>query len=173
MWTISSRLRPEPITDIKIHPNSKPAVLTVYRANDRRNFQVHNPFKFTNFGVTDLDEQGPIIQKKKNKISGELMTSLGKRYERLKKIPEEIGIQSALPAPEQAQSQSSRRKESIRNWSMKSEFLDYQAFQRMNDMHKVDIETLLNYLVIASNIATPENTRLCLKLRKMIAEHPD
>ncbi|GKA50562.1 hypothetical protein Tco_0743635, partial [Tanacetum coccineum] len=36
----------------------------------------------------------------------------------------------------------------------------HQAFQRMNDMHKVDIETLLTYLVIASNVTTPENTRL-------------
>ncbi|GKE61747.1 hypothetical protein Tco_1512114 [Tanacetum coccineum] len=129
IWTISSRLRPEPITDIKIHPNSKPAVLTVYKANDRRNFQVHYPFKFTDFEVTDLDELGPIIQKKKNKISGELMTSLGKRYERLKKIPEELGIQSALLALEQAQSQSSRRKESIWNWSMKSEFLDCSVIE--------------------------------------------
>ncbi|GJZ40225.1 hypothetical protein Tco_0586788 [Tanacetum coccineum] len=36
---------------------------------------------------------------------------------------------------------------------------DVEAFQRMNDMHKVDIETLLSYLVIASNITTPENTQ--------------
>ncbi|GKG59820.1 hypothetical protein Tco_0607448, partial [Tanacetum coccineum] len=62
------------------------------------------PFKFADFGVTELDELGPIIQKKKNKIIGELMTSLRKRYERLKKIPEELGIQSALPSPEHAQS---------------------------------------------------------------------
>nr|GEW02772.1 copia protein [Tanacetum cinerariifolium] len=48
-----------------------------------------------------------------------------------------------------------------------------QAFQRMNDMHKVDIETLLTYLVMDSNITTPENIRFCLKLRKMIVEHPD
>ncbi|GJT99574.1 hypothetical protein Tco_1109913 [Tanacetum coccineum] len=59
-----------------------------------------------------LDELGLIIQKKKNIIVKDLMTSLGKRYERLKKILEELGIQSALPAPvlEQDPSQSSRRK---------------------------------------------------------------
>ncbi|GKB44259.1 hypothetical protein Tco_0889201 [Tanacetum coccineum] len=80
MWTTSSRLKREPIAYVKIHPNSKPTVLTVYRANDRRNFQVHNPFK--------------------------------KRYERLRKIPEELGIQSALPPPalEQASSQLLGRK---------------------------------------------------------------
>ncbi|GJS37770.1 hypothetical protein Tco_0536152 [Tanacetum coccineum] len=66
---------------------------------DRRNFDVHNPFKFADFRVTKLDELGPIIEKKKNKIVTELMISLGKRYERLRKIPEELGIQSALPAP--------------------------------------------------------------------------
>ncbi|GJR03614.1 hypothetical protein Tco_0526598 [Tanacetum coccineum] len=98
-WTISSRLKPEPITDVKIHPNSKPAALTVYRNNDKRNFDVHNPFKFTYFGLTELDELGPIIKKKKNTIVKDLMTSLGKRYERLKKIPGELGIHSALPAP--------------------------------------------------------------------------
>ncbi|GJU42005.1 hypothetical protein Tco_1194962 [Tanacetum coccineum] len=112
IWTTSSGLRLEPITDVKIHPNSKPAVLTFYRANDKRNFQVHNPFKFADFGVTELDELGPIIQKKKNTIVKDLMTFLGKRYERLKKIPEELGIQSALPVPvpEQAPSESSVRK---------------------------------------------------------------
>ncbi|GKE58922.1 hypothetical protein Tco_1498107, partial [Tanacetum coccineum] len=61
-------LKPDPIPNVKIHPNSKPAALTVYRNNDKRNFQVHNPFKFTDFGVTELDELGPIIQKKKNTI---------------------------------------------------------------------------------------------------------
>ncbi|GJU30726.1 hypothetical protein Tco_1174315 [Tanacetum coccineum] len=61
IWTTSSRVRPEPINDVKIHPNIKPAVLTVYIANDKRNFQVPNPFKFADFRVTDLDELGPII----------------------------------------------------------------------------------------------------------------
>ncbi|GJW62802.1 hypothetical protein Tco_0112137 [Tanacetum coccineum] len=82
MWTISNRLKPEPITD------------------------------FSDFGVTRLDELGPIIQNKKNTIVKDLMISLGKRYERLKKIPEELGIHSTLlaPIPEQAPSQSSGRK---------------------------------------------------------------
>nr|GEU37439.1 hypothetical protein [Tanacetum cinerariifolium] len=88
IWTTSSRLRPEPITDVKIHPNTKLAVLTVYRENDKRKFQ------------------------KKNTIVKDLMTSLGKRYKRVKKIPKKLRIYSALPAPtpEQAPSESSRRK---------------------------------------------------------------
>ncbi|GJX18721.1 hypothetical protein Tco_0221398 [Tanacetum coccineum] len=112
MWTMSKRLKPEPITDVKIHPNTKPAVLTVYRNNDKRNFEVYNLFKFRDFRITKLDELGPIIKNKKNSIVKDLMTSLGKRYERLKKIPKELGIQSALPAlvPGQVASQSSGRK---------------------------------------------------------------
>nr|GEU61142.1 hypothetical protein [Tanacetum cinerariifolium] len=72
----------------------------------KQNFQVHNPFKFVDFRVTELDELSPIILKKMNKIVGELMISLGKSYERLGKIFEELRIQSALvpPAPEQASS---------------------------------------------------------------------
>ncbi|GJS53103.1 hypothetical protein Tco_0626465 [Tanacetum coccineum] len=31
MWIMSKRLKPEPITNVKIYPNIKPAVLTVYR----------------------------------------------------------------------------------------------------------------------------------------------
>ncbi|GKE11675.1 hypothetical protein Tco_1415226, partial [Tanacetum coccineum] len=48
------------------------------RGNDQRNFDVFNPFKFGDFGVIELDELGPIIQKKKNKVVGDLMTSLEK-----------------------------------------------------------------------------------------------
>ncbi|GJS62746.1 hypothetical protein Tco_0657530, partial [Tanacetum coccineum] len=206
MWTTTSRLKPEPITDVKIHDNTKPVVLTVYRGTNRRNFKVHNSFKFGDFRITELDELGPIIEKKKNKIVGKLMISLGKIYERLNKNPEELGIQSALPTPLQAQSQSSRRKR--KHMEMEPEiripglecnrslpegvlfvnnmvieepeygmfFIDVfsdKAFQRINDMHKVDIETLLTYLVMASNINTLENHRFCLKLRDLIGKHPD
>ncbi|GJZ56513.1 hypothetical protein Tco_0611706 [Tanacetum coccineum] len=97
MWTMTNRIKPEPIIDVRIHPNTKPIVASVFRNNDKRNFDIHNPFKFTDFGSTKLDELGPIIQKKKNFVIKYLMTSLSKRYERLKKIPEEHGIQSALP----------------------------------------------------------------------------
>ncbi|GJW46842.1 hypothetical protein Tco_0078488 [Tanacetum coccineum] len=107
LWTTSRRLKPEPITDVKIHLNSKPVVLIIYIGNDRRNFDVHNPFKFADFRVIELDELGPIIENKKNKFVSELMISLEKRYERLRKIPEELGIQSALPACKQAPSQPS------------------------------------------------------------------
>ncbi|GJV30144.1 retrovirus-related pol polyprotein from transposon TNT 1-94 [Tanacetum coccineum] len=206
MWTTTSRLKPKPITDVKIHPNTKPVVITGYRGTNRRNFEVHNPFKFGEFGLTKLDELGPIIHKKKNKIVGELMTSLGKRYDILKKISKKLRIQSTLPAPVQATSQPSGKKRKNQELepeirilrlkcnrslpkgvpfvnNMEIEELEYgmffinvfgdEAFQRMNDIHKVNTETMLTYLVMASNISTPENQRFCLKLRKLIGNHTD
>ncbi|GKA68862.1 hypothetical protein Tco_0768779 [Tanacetum coccineum] len=76
----------------------------------RRNFNVHNPFAFGEFGISELDELMEIIPKKKNTVVKDLMNSLSRRYERIKKIPKELGIPSALPAPilEQASSKSSR-----------------------------------------------------------------
>ncbi|GJZ91651.1 hypothetical protein Tco_0663578, partial [Tanacetum coccineum] len=48
-----------------------------------------------------------------------------------------------------------------------------QAFQRWNDIHKFRVDSLVSYLVMASIIKTPENARSFLKLRKLIAKHPD
>ncbi|GJU88099.1 hypothetical protein Tco_1300522 [Tanacetum coccineum] len=198
MWTMTNRIKPEPITDVKIHPNTKLDVLSVYKNNDKRKFDVNNPFKFIDFGITELDELGQIIQKKKNSIVKDLMTSLSKRYERLNKIPKELGIQSALPAPvpEQASSQTSRRKR--KNMELEPEvkvlglecnrslpegvpftnnmvikepeygifFTDVfgdQAFQRWNDIHKVGVDSIVSYLVMASMVKTKENARFSLK----------
>ncbi|GJR18010.1 hypothetical protein Tco_0966537 [Tanacetum coccineum] len=106
MWTVSSRLKPEPITDIKIHPKTKPMVITVYRGTDGRNFEVHEPFLFGAFGIFELDELREIIPNKKNAVVKDLINSLSQRYERLKKIPEELGIHYALPAPAPEQAAS-------------------------------------------------------------------
>ncbi|GJZ68338.1 hypothetical protein Tco_0631578 [Tanacetum coccineum] len=114
MWTINNRLKPETITDIKIHPKTKPVVITVYRGTDGRNFDVHKPFAFSAFGISKLDELREIIPKKKNAAVQDSMNSLSRRYERIRKILAELGIKLALPdhapAPEQASSKSSRKK---------------------------------------------------------------
>nr|GEV49962.1 protein kinase superfamily protein [Tanacetum cinerariifolium] len=47
------------------------------------------------------------------------------------------------------------------------------AFQRVSDIYKVEVKTLMGYLVMAININTPENQRLCLLLRSMIDNHLD
>nr|GEW29888.1 retrovirus-related Pol polyprotein from transposon TNT 1-94 [Tanacetum cinerariifolium] len=158
--------------------------------------------------ITELDELGPIIQKKKNSIVKDPMTSLSKRYKRLKKIPKELGIQSALPAPvpEQALSQTSGRKRKhtklepkikvpglecnrsllegvplVNNMVIEEPeyrifFTDVfgdQAFQIWNDIHKVRVDSLVSDLVMASIVKTKENSIFSLKLRKLIADHPD
>nr|GEX77955.1 hypothetical protein [Tanacetum cinerariifolium] len=102
--------------------------------------QVHSPFKFSDFRVTELDELGPIIQKKKNTIVKDLMTSMGKRTKVLDLLTDVFGD---------------------------------QAFQRWNDIHKVRVDSLVSYLVMASMIKASENARYCLKLKKLIAEHHD
>ncbi|GJW80326.1 hypothetical protein Tco_0144301 [Tanacetum coccineum] len=101
-----------------------------YMNNDKRNFDVHQPFKFTYFRIIELDELGRIIQKKKNSIVKDLMTSLSKRYERKKG--------KAYGTRTQGQ-----------GWSG------------------------LSYLVMASMVKIKENARFSLKLRKLIADHPD
>ncbi|GJU38132.1 hypothetical protein Tco_1186486 [Tanacetum coccineum] len=99
MWTINNKLKPETIIDIKIYLKTKPVVITVYRGTDGRNFDVHKPFAFGAFGLSELDELREIIPKKKNAVVQDLMNLLSRRYERIRKIPEELGIKSALPAP--------------------------------------------------------------------------
>ncbi|GJQ90520.1 hypothetical protein Tco_0001659 [Tanacetum coccineum] len=208
MWTIGNRLKHEKIVDVKIHPHTKPVVVTVYRGTNRRNFEVHNPFAFGAFGITELDELGEINLKKKNIVVKDLMNSLSRRYERIKKIPKDLSIQSALPAliPEQAPSQILGRKRKhmelepevkvpgldcdrslpkgvpfVNNMVIEEPkyeifFIDVfgdKAFQIWNDIHKVGVDSLVSYLVIASMIKTQENSRFSLKLRKLIAEDPD
>ncbi|GKA21736.1 hypothetical protein Tco_0701725 [Tanacetum coccineum] len=130
------------------------------------------------------------------------MNSLSRRYERLKKILEELGT----PAPKQASSRSSGRKwkhmelepetriprleynralpeyaSFVNNMVIKEpeygifftdEFGD-QAFQRWSNINKVGMEDLVSYLVAASMVKSTENARFSMKLRKLIAEHPD
>ncbi|GJZ65447.1 hypothetical protein Tco_0622143 [Tanacetum coccineum] len=52
------------------------------------------------------------------------------------------------------------------------EFGDH-AFQRWSDIDKFGMEALVSYLVAASMVKSPENARFSLKLKKLIAEHPD
>ncbi|GJX70999.1 putative reverse transcriptase domain-containing protein, partial [Tanacetum coccineum] len=99
MWTINSRLKPKTITNIKIHLKIKPIIITVYRGIDGRNFQVHNLFLFSEFGISELDEPREIIPTKKNTVVKDLMNSISQRYERIKEFLEELRNKSAIHAP--------------------------------------------------------------------------
>ena len=59
---------------------------------------VHKPFRFADFGITELDELRPIITKKNNVVVPNLLKSLKERYDRLKAMPEALNIPSLLPA---------------------------------------------------------------------------
>ncbi|GJR39798.1 hypothetical protein Tco_1215482 [Tanacetum coccineum] len=164
IWTVSSRLKPKPITDIKIHPKTKPVVITVYRGTDGINFDVHKPFSFGAFGISELYELREIIPRKKNAVSA---------------------LPAPVPAPKQATSKSSKKKR--KHMELESEIriprlecnralpenvsfvnnmvieeLEYrifftdkfcdQSFQRWSDIDKVGMEALVSYLVAASMV---------------------
>ncbi|GJT35334.1 hypothetical protein Tco_0925753 [Tanacetum coccineum] len=78
-----------------IHPKE---AITAKAGTDGRTFDVHNPFAFGDFGISELDELREIIPKKKNVVVKDLMNFLSRRYKSFKKIPEELEIPSALPA---------------------------------------------------------------------------
>ncbi|GJZ69693.1 hypothetical protein Tco_0633243 [Tanacetum coccineum] len=111
--TNNNIFKPEKSTDIHIHPNAKPVAITVYRNNDKRNLDVHKPFRFGDFGVTEWDKLGAIIREKKKKVVEDLMTSLSKKYDRLKVIPGELGINPTLHTLEQVPFISSVRKRKV------------------------------------------------------------
>nr|GEW62168.1 hypothetical protein [Tanacetum cinerariifolium] len=91
---------------------SNTTITDLYKGADGRNFDVHKPFAFCEFGISELDEPREIIPKKKNVVVQDLMNSLSRRYERIRKIHRKLRIKSAGPdpAPEQASSKSSRKK---------------------------------------------------------------
>nr|GEX25379.1 hypothetical protein [Tanacetum cinerariifolium] len=47
------------------------------------------------------------------------------------------------------------------------------AFQRVNDIEKVETKTLLGYKVMALNVKTPKNQRFMMLMSRMIDEFPD
>ncbi|GJZ15961.1 hypothetical protein Tco_0551638 [Tanacetum coccineum] len=53
VWIVNNRYKPDRITDIFIHPRTKPVTMTVYKNNDPRNFEVHREFKFGEFGLSE------------------------------------------------------------------------------------------------------------------------
>nr|GEU87091.1 hypothetical protein [Tanacetum cinerariifolium] len=112
LWTMTNLIKPEPITDVKIHPTPSLLYSLYIGTMIRKTLMSITHSSSQTLGSLNFDEFGPIIQKKKNLIVKDLMTSLSKRNERLKKILEELRVQSPFPAlvPEQASSQTSGRK---------------------------------------------------------------
>ncbi|GJU42327.1 hypothetical protein Tco_1195284 [Tanacetum coccineum] len=121
-----------------------------YRGNDRGNFDVFNPFKFGYFGVTELDELGLIIQKKKNNVVGDLITSLGKRKKKIQELESKTRIPGLVCNRRLLEGIPFVNNLVIEQPENEMFFIDVfgdEAFQRMSGIHKVDVETLLTYLI--------------------------
>ncbi|GJT82954.1 hypothetical protein Tco_1057296 [Tanacetum coccineum] len=177
MWTINYKLKPEKITDIRIHPNTKPVVVSVFRSTDKRTFDVHNPFAFGEFGISELDELREIIPKKKNTMVKDLINSLNKRCKRKHmELEPKIKIHGLECNRALSENVPFVNNMVIKELELGIFFIDVfgdQEFQRWSDIHKVGIDTVLSYLVSASMVKTAKNERFNMKLRKLISEHPD
>ncbi|GJV47429.1 hypothetical protein Tco_1437641 [Tanacetum coccineum] len=166
MWTMSNRLKPEPITDVKIHPNTKPAVLTVFKNNDKRNFEVHNLFNFGHFGITELDELVP----------GQAASQSSGRKRKHIELEPEIKVpwlECNISVPDGVPFVKNMVIEEPEYGIFFTDVFGDQAFQRWNYIHKVGGDSLVSYLVMALMVKTQENAKFGLKLRKLIADHPN
>ncbi|GJW33332.1 retrovirus-related pol polyprotein from transposon TNT 1-94 [Tanacetum coccineum] len=139
-----------------------------YMNNDKRNFDVHNPFKFADFGITELDELVLVPEKDQSQSSGRK-----KKYMELEpeiKLPR---LECNRSLPEGVPFVNNMVIEEPEYGIFFTDVFGDQAFQRWNDIHKVGVDSLVSYLVMASMVKTPENARFCLKLKKLIVEHLD
>ncbi|GJW08913.1 hypothetical protein Tco_1571336 [Tanacetum coccineum] len=122
------------------------------------------------------------------------MTSLSNKYERLNKIHGELGLNLALPLLEQDPSLPETYIAGLHCHTKLPEGVKFvnnpvieepdhglflidalgdEAFQRVNDVHKVETESLQVYKVMASNVKTDANQRFNMPMSKMINERPD
>ncbi|GJZ40452.1 hypothetical protein Tco_0587015 [Tanacetum coccineum] len=157
MWTMSNRLKPKPITDIKIHPNTKPTVLTVYRNNDKIKFKVHSPFKFGDFGITEQDELVclPAL------VPGQLASQSQEKEEILKKEEEThgTGLECNRSHPDGVPFVNNMVIKEPEYRIFFTGVLGNQAFQRWNGIYKIGVDYLVSYLVMDLMVKTQENVR--------------
>ncbi|GJV09217.1 hypothetical protein Tco_1346873 [Tanacetum coccineum] len=155
MWTVSSRLKQEPITNIKIYPKTKPVVITVYRSTDGRNFDVHNPFLSGAIGISELDELREIIPKKKNELVKDLMNFLSRRKRKHIKLKPKTripGLECNRALPENVPFINNMVIEEPEYGIFFTDEFGDQAFQRWSDIEKVGMEALVSYLVASSMV---------------------
>ncbi|GKA73796.1 hypothetical protein Tco_0780098 [Tanacetum coccineum] len=106
------------------------------RAELRKKGYVHD------FGLSEWGKLNGIIPTKRNKCVKDKMTSLWNKYERLKKIPEELGPNQTLPLPEQDPSLLRKKRKAME--------LEPETYIACHHCHKVFPEgvTFVNNLVI-------------------------
>nr|GFA51731.1 hypothetical protein [Tanacetum cinerariifolium] len=144
------------------------------RGTDGRNFDVHKPFAFGEFGIFELDELREIIPTKKIEIIQDLMNSLSQR----KRMELDTGIKILSMECNRSLLGNVLF---VNNMVIKepehgiffADDIGDQAFQRWSDIDKVRMEALVSYLVAASMVLLPKNAKFSMKLKKLIVEHPD
>ncbi|GKD68488.1 hypothetical protein Tco_1322578, partial [Tanacetum coccineum] len=86
------------------------------------------------------------------------MTSLSKKFERLKEIPSEHGINPSLPLPEQDPSLPQAERGRQLNWNPRFASLVLSVIavflKKVSDIDKVETESFLGYMVMAGNVKT-------------------
>ncbi|GJY68729.1 hypothetical protein Tco_0471711 [Tanacetum coccineum] len=99
MWTITKGRQEGEITDLLIHPKTKPVVVTMFINYDIKNFEYHKEFKFDDFDPREWDQMGPILRTKHNAMMLDKLNSLSKKYIRLQEIAKSLNIDDSIPLP--------------------------------------------------------------------------
>nr|GEY46106.1 hypothetical protein [Tanacetum cinerariifolium] len=170
MWTISSRLKPGTIIDIKFHPKTKPFVITVFKGVAGKNFDVYKPY-FCEFELRSklaLPAPAPAPEQASSKSSR-------KKKKHMELEPEikilRLEYNRALP-----KNVMFIKNMVIKSLSMRSSSLMNLVTKHFKDgvtSKKVRMEALVSYLVAASMVQSPKSARFNIKLKKLNAEHPD
>ncbi|GJW31293.1 hypothetical protein Tco_0051325 [Tanacetum coccineum] len=176
VWNTQNKLKPEKIIDILIHPNIRPIIITIYMINDRRNFDVYKNFKFGDFGVSEWDELGEHGINPSLLLYEQDPSLSSSRKRKALELEPEVRIaglecnRSLLEGIMFVNNKVIKRPEHV------IFFIDAfgdQAFQRISDIYKVEVKSLLGYMVMAGNVSTLEYLEVLCVERNMIDEHLD
>ncbi|GJT02890.1 hypothetical protein Tco_0824059 [Tanacetum coccineum] len=157
----------------EVRPDLDAPILVPYEINGK------------NFQLTNEQIQAPLDKEEKIKKAAEeaKMFEMTKT-EVIKVVPEEakkIGLYpkkiiSAKAGEKFKKAQDAEHQVLKREHSQKAKRaieLRMKSLLKMNDIHKFGVYSLVSYLVMASMVKNQENSMFGLKLRKLIAEHPD
>nr|GEX18011.1 hypothetical protein [Tanacetum cinerariifolium] len=80
---------------------------------------------------------------------------------------------SSLTEEEPDANKQEKPKEPKHSTDANIEFIGSSIPKPSSDINKVGMKALISYPVVASMVHSPKNTRFNMKLKKLIAEHPD
>ncbi|GKC17021.1 hypothetical protein Tco_1013803 [Tanacetum coccineum] len=125
MWTITKGRQEGEITDLLIHPKTKPVAVTMFINYDIRNFEYHKEFKFDDFDPREWDQMGLILRTKHNAMVFDKLNSLSKKYIRLQEIAKSLNIDDSIPLPLQDHSLPKPIQEKRKAMELEPEMMAY------------------------------------------------